>query len=362
MEQESIKNKKSNKLKLIIAGVVVLIGIIWGFIAWQNAQHHEATNNAQLDATIVSVRSAVSGFVKEVRFVDNQAVKKGDTLVIIDDKDYLAKVMQARALLKSAESQTGISKSTAQAAMQSASASSINSSALQSNINSAQAKATKSQKDLNRIEKMFNDGAATQQQLDAAKADNESATSLLELAKGQYQAALSQSSSIHSSAEAQEGQISVTTAIVQQRLAELELAESQLANCKIVAPFDGIVSKKNVEVGQLMQLGQPLCSAVEISELWVVANFKETQLNKIRIGQKVTVKLDAYENLELTGTVESMSGGTGAKFSLLPPDNATGNFVKVTQRIGVRIKLDKTDKKEYYLTPGLSASVDVEIK
>lgn len=361
MEQETIKNKRGSKMKLIIAGIVVIIAAVAGFMFWQEAQHHETTNNAQLDATIISVRSGASGFVKEVRFEDNQTVHKGDTLVIIDDIDYRAKVMQARALLKSAESQTGISKTSAQAAMQNASASTQTTSSLQNNINSAQARVTKSKKELDRIEKMFSENAATQQQLDAARAENESAEALLELAKGQYQAALTQSSSSLSAAQAQEAQISVASSIVQQRAAELALAESQLANCVIVAPFDGTVSKKNVEVGQLVQMGQPICSAVEINNLWIVANFKETQLNKIHIGQKVNVKLDAYKDLKLTGVIESFSAATGAKFSLLPPDNATGNFVKVTQRVGVKIKLDPVDNKQYYLTPGLSASVDVEI-
>ena len=361
MVQESKTNKKGGSVKLIIAAIILIIAGISGFLYWQHAQHHESTNNAQLDATIISVRSGASGFVKEVRFADNQSVKKGDTLVIIDYIDYKAKVMQARALLKSAESQTGISKSSAQAAMQNASASTQTTSSLQNNINSAQAKVTKSQKELDRLEKMFSEGAATQQQLDAASAENESAHALLELAKGQYQAALTQSSSSLSTAQAQEAQISVASSIVQQRIAELDLAESQLANCVIVAPFDGIISKKNVEVGQLLQMGQPICSAVEINNLWVIANFKETQLNKIRIGQKVTVKLDAYKDLKLSGVIESFSAATGAKFSLLPPDNATGNFVKVTQRVGVKIKLDSVDITHYYLTPGLSASVDVEI-
>jgi membrane fusion protein (multidrug efflux system) len=361
MEQETIKNKKGSKVKLIIAGIIVSIAAAGGFMMWQHARHHETTNNAQLDATIISVRSGASGFVKEVRFTDNQIVKKGDTLVIIDDIDYKAKVMQAKALLRSAESQTGISRSSAQAAMQNASASTLTTSSLQNNINSAQAKVTKSQKELDRIEKMYSESAATQQQLDAARAENESAAALLELAKGQYQAALTQSSSSLSSAQAQEAQISVASSIVQQRAAELALAESQLANCTIIAPFDGVVSKKNVEVGQLLQMGQPICSAVEINNLWIVANFKETQLNNIHIGQKVNVKLDAYKDLRLTGVIESFSAATGAKFSLLPPDNATGNFVKVTQRVGVKIKLDQFDTSHYYLTPGLSASVDVEI-
>lgn len=362
MEQEVIKKKKTNKVRLIIIIVVVLIAAFFGIRAYIRAQPHETTDNAQLDATITSVRSAVSGFVMEVRFTDNQMVKQGDTLAIIDDKDYKAKVLQARAMLQSAESQTGISRSSAQAAQQNASASSINSSALLSNINAAQARLTKSQKELSRIEKMFADGAATQQQLDAANAENQSAKALYEMAQRQFQGATTQASSTQSSAQAQQGQISVAGALVQQRLAELELAETQLKNTVIVAPFAGIVSKKNVEVGQLVQYGQPLCSAVENNNLWVVANFKETQLNKIRVGQKVSIKLDAYDKLILTGTVESIGGATGAKFSLLPPDNATGNFVKVSQRVAVRIKLDKADLKDYFLTPGLSAFVDVEIK
>ncbi len=362
MEQEEIVKKKTNKVRIVILGVVVLIAAFFGVRAWMDAKHHESTDNAQLDATIISVRSAVSGFVTDVRFAENQLVKKGDTLAIIDDKDYKAKVMQARAMLQSAESQSGISRSSAQAAQQNASASSIGSSALQSNINGAEARLTKSQKELARIEKMFNDGAATQQQLDAARAENQSAIAMHEMAKRQFQAATTQASSTQSTAQAQKGQINVAAAVVQQRLAELELAETQLKNTVMIAPFDGVVSKKNVEVGQLVQYGQPLCSVVENNNLWVTANFKETQLDRIRLGQKVSVEIDAYKNLKLTGTVESIGGATGAKFALLPPDNATGNFVKVTQRVPVRINLDKIENKDFYLAPGLSAFVDVEIK
>ncbi len=360
MEKETIPNKKK-RTRLIIAAFLVLALVVYGVNAYTKSLHHVTTDNAQLDATITSVKTAVSGYVLEVRFEDNQWVKKGDTLVIIDDKDYKAKVMQARAMLRSAESQTGVSRSVAQAAMQNASASSINSKALQSNIDASHARLIKSKKELARIEKMAGEGAATPQQLDAARAENQSAAALYEMAKRQFQAAATQASSTQSSALAQEAQVSVSTALVQQRLAELELAETQLKYTVVVAPFDGVVSKKNVEVGQLVQYGQPLCAAVEMNDLWVVANFKETQLNKIRIGQQVKVKLDAYKTLDLTGTIASIGGATGARFALLPPDNATGNFVKVTQRVPVRIKLNQPEQKTFYLTPGLSAFVDVEI-
>src|SRR5690349_1657402 len=363
MEQEVKEQpKKKNRTRLIIIAAIVLVGGFFGIRAWLHSQHHVTTDNAQLDATITSVRSSVMGYVKEVRFEDNKRVKKGDTLLIIDNKDYLAKVMQARAMLQSAEAQTGVSRATAQAATQSANASSLNASALQSGINAAQARLTRAQKEVDRIEKMFSQGAATQQQLDAARAEFQAATAQHEMAQRQYQASITQSGGAQTSAKAQREQVGVSNALVQQRAAELDLAESQLANTAIVAPFDGIVSKKAVEVGQLIQVGQPVCSAVEVDHLWVTANFKETQLDRLRIGQDVNVFLDAYESLTLHGKIESVGAATGAKFSLLPPDNATGNFVKVTQRVPVRIEIEKVKDNKYFLTPGLSATVDVEIK
>lgn len=361
MSDEVVKKSKFKPINLIIIGAVLIIAAVFGVRAWHKAQHHETTDNAQIDATITSVRSAVSGFVKEVRFKENQFVKKGDTLVIIDDKDYKAKVAQTKSMLAAAEAQTGISRSAAMAAERNAAASAMNSAALQENINAAMARFTKAQKELSRIEKMFGEGSATQQQLDAARAEWQSANAMVEMAKRQYAASGSQAAGTQSSAQAQQGQVSVASALVQQRMAELELAETQLMYTAIIAPYDGVVSKKSVEVGQLVQYGQPICSAVETNELWVVANFKETQLTKIRVGQKVNIKLDAYPDLKLTGEVESIGGATGARFSLLPPDNATGNFVKVTQRVPVRIKLNQYSDKEHLLAPGLSVFADVEI-
>jgi len=360
MKQKVKTSKKSKQIRIIIAGFV-LIAAFFGIRAWLHGQHHETTDNAQLDATIISVRSAVSGFVTQVRFNDNQQVKKDDTLALIDDKDYKAKVMQARAALASAEAQTGVSRATANAATQSASASSSNSSAMQAGIDAAKAHLTQVNKDVARTEKMFADGAATQQQLELLRAQSQSAQAQLDMASSQYKAATSQATGAQSNAAAQQGQIGVSNALVQQRTAELELAETQLKNTAIIAPFDGIVSKKAIEVGQLIQFGQPVCSAIESNSMWVTANFKETQLEKIKIGQNVSVSLDAYPDLKLKGTIESIGGATGAKFSLIPPDNATGNFVKVTQRVLVRIKLDKITDNHYFLSPGLSSFVDVEV-
>ena len=250
---------------------------------------------------------------------------------------------------------------TANAATQNASASNSNSSAMLAGIQTAKVRLTQVNQDLARAEKMFAEGAVTQQQLESLRAQSQSAQAQVDMASRQYQAAMSQATGSKSSARAQQGQVSVSNALVQQREAELELAETQLKNTVIIAPFDGIVSKKAIEVGQLIQTGQPVCSAIENDNMWVTANFKETQLEKIKIGENVTVSLDAYPDLKLKGKVESIGGATGAKFALIPPDNATGNFVKVTQRVLVRIKLDKLADSHYFLSPGLSSFVDVEV-
>jgi membrane fusion protein, multidrug efflux system len=368
MEKEMTKTelkstqKKRSPVRFILLGAIVLIGGFFGLRAWLASRHHITTDNAQIDATITSVRSAVPGFVKEVRFEDNQRVKKGDTLVIIDDRDFVARVMQAKAMLQSAEAQSGVSRVSALAAIQNASASSLNSSALQSSIDAAEARLNRARKELDRVQKMFNEIAATQQQLDAAKAEYETATAQKEMVVRQYQASLTQSGGVKTNAQAQKEQVGVSNALVQQRAAELLLAESQLSYTVIVAPFDGIVSKKAVEIGQLLQNGQPICSAVETDKLWVTANFKETQLGQMHTGQKANISLDAFPSLKLHGTIESIGAATGAKFSLLPADNSTGNFVKVTQRIPVKIKLDKADTANYSLAPGLSAEVEIELE
>jgi membrane fusion protein (multidrug efflux system) len=355
-------SSKSKIIRYSLLAILLLGGGYYGYRTWAHAQAYESTDNAQLDASIISVRSSVSGFVKSVHFRENQHVKKGDTLVVIDPVDYVAKVMQARAMLKSAESQTGVSRNTAQAALQNATAATLTAAALQANIESANAKVSKAQKELDRLTKMFAQGAATQVQLDAAQSELQSTTALQQMTTKQYQASLSQSGSIESNARSQHELLGVTNASVQQRLAELQLAESQLEHTVIVAPFDGIVSKKAVEVGQLLQPSQPVCSAVAADNLWVTAIFKETQLGRLKTGQTVRVSVDAYPDLKLQGTIESFGPATGARFALLPPDNSTGNFVKITQRVPVRIQLDKIAETDHPLAPGMSVMAEVKIQ
>ena len=352
---------KNKKLFLVIGilAVMLIIGIIY-FIRSAN---YESTDNAQLDADIVSIKSSVPGYIKRIGFQDNETVKKGDTLFVIDESDLKTKVLQAEAALENAKSNVISVQNNASATGQSYNANVLSSSSVEQGINSAKAKLTKAKADYKRIENMFSAKAATQSQFDAVKADLAIAEAQYEAAVSQFKSSNAQSQGVRSQGEAMKAQISLSQALVRQREAELTLAKIQLANSVIIAPSNGVVTKRAVEIGQYITVAQPLCSIIDNTHLWITANFKETQLKDIKLGQSVDVKIDAYPNIKLKGKVQSFIGATGAKFSLLPPDNSTGNFVKITQRVPIRIELTEYPKESANLLfPGLSAFVEVNVK
>ncbi|MGZ4057010.1 MAG: HlyD family secretion protein, partial [Bacteroidia bacterium] len=342
-----------------ILGTILIFGIIYFIIA----AGYESTDNAQLDADIVPIKSSVSGYVKTIHFKDNEHVKKGQLLVTIDDTDLKTRVAQSEAALENAKANLLSVKSNANAVSENADASALGSSSVQQSINSAKARLTKSQGDFKRIENMFNAKAATQSQYDAAKADLDVAQAQYDGAVSQYKSSTAQSQGIRSQAEAQKAQITLAEAMVKQREAELALAQTQLDYATIEAPCDGIVTKRAIEEGQYITIAAPLCSVIDNTHLWVTANFKETQVKKLKIGQEVDIKLDAFPDVKITGKVGSFIGATGAKFSLLPPDNSTGNFVKIIQRVPVKIDLTNYPKESAdILFPGLSVFVEVKLK
>lgn len=360
-QTENSESKKKSKLPIVIAvaAAVVIIATIYFII---NSKY-ETTDNAQLDADIIPVKSSVYGYIKEIKFKDNQQVHKGDTLIIIDDIDLRTKVAEAQATLENSRANLLSVRSSAGASSQNANASSQSTTSAQQLVISAQARLTKSQADYKRSENMFAEKAATQSQLDAAKAELDVMQAQYNSAVSQFKSANSQASGANSQAEAQRAQISLAEALVKQREAELILAQTQLSYAVILSPCTGLITKRAVEAGQYITIAQPLCSAIDNSHLWVTANFKETQVKKIKPGQEVEVKIDAYPDVKLKGTIDSYIGATGAKFSLLPPDNSTGNFVKIVQRVPVRIELAEIPKdRAGYLYPGLSAFVEVKVK
>lgn len=359
-EQAGAKKPNGNRRKILIGvGAVAAVAAV---VLWVRSMGRESTDNAQLDGNIVPVRASVAGYVQEVRFTDNQIVRKGDTLVIVQHADYAAMVAQSEAALENAKAMLEAARSGFSTADLNANASSLSSLAVRESVTTAETRLWKAQKELDRVSAMAKDDAATPQQLDAMQAEVDMAKAQLEMAKKQAGAAQAQAGGARSQAQAQQAQIALAEAMVKQREAEVQLARIKLGNTVLTAPFDGVISKKAVEAGQYVAIGAPVCSAVDVKHLWVTANFKETQLTDLRPGQPVDVRVDAFPALKLHGHVSSLGGATGARFSLLPPDNATGNFVKVTQRLSVRIDLDPVDDPAVYLAPGLSANVTVTTK
>jgi membrane fusion protein (multidrug efflux system) len=354
--------KARNPKRLIIVGVAVAIVLTIGIIYWVIGSHYESTDNAQLDANIVPVRASVAGYIKTIRFKDNEHVKKGQLLISIDETDLQTRVAQAQAELENARANLLAAKNNALAINQNAESATLSSNSVEQNINSANAKLQRAKEDFRRSENMFNAKASTQSQHDAAKSDLDVAQAQYDGAIAMYKSSSAQANGVHSQAEAQQAQITLSEALVKQREAELKLAQTQLQYASVIAPCNGIVSKRAVEEGQYITIGAPLCSLIDKEIFWVTANFKETQVDRIAPGQEVEIKLDAYPALVLKGKIESFIGATGAKFSLLPPDNSTGNFVKVTQRVPVRIEVTSFPKdKSYLLFPGLSAFVEVKV-
>lgn len=343
------EKKKKNKVIPIILGVLIVIGAIFGTKEYIYYSKHVDTDDAQIDGDISPVVARVGGYVQEIKFEENTSVKQGEVLVKLDDSDYKVKLEQAEAGQKGASAGVGVSESQI-------AATAANTSTAKANIEAARVKLTLAQKDYDRYANLVKDGSITQQAFDQAKATKESAEAAYTAAKDQYVAALKQVGTTQS-------QLVVSNSGVTQHQADVDFAKLQLGYTEIKAPSSGVVSKKNVQKGQLVQAGQALFSIVNDSSIYVTANFKETQLEDIKTGSKVKIEVDAYPSAEISGEVYNFAPITGAKGSLLPPDNATGNFVKVVQRVPVKIKITEAQKEIMSrLRPGMSVKVSVSIK
>jgi membrane fusion protein (multidrug efflux system) len=360
MEQKS--KKKTTIKQAVIAGIVVII-IAIGVVFFISGTTYETTDNAELDGDLVPVRSGVTAYVKDIRFNDNQSVKKGDTLILFDTEELQAKLAQAEAALDNAEANLLSVQNKASASNENAIASVEIAESDQQSIEAAKIKLEKAKKDFDRITELQKIKAATQEQYDNAQSNLQIAKSEYTRTIDQQHSSASSSLGLKSQAKSEQNQIDLAKAQIKQREAELILAKKQLSYATVIAPCSGIVTKRAIQQGQYVSAGQSLCVVIDNEHLWVSANFKETQLENIKLGSDVEIELDAYPELKLTGKVQSYSGATGAKFSLLPPDNATGNFIKITQRFPLRISIDNFPKeKATELFPGLSAFVKVIVK
>lgn len=404
---KGLANPKVQRL-LIIGGIVVLAALVGLYLYYRN---RESTDDAQVDGHITPIASKVYGRVASVLVDDNQAVKAGQMLVKVDPRDYKAAVDQAQAALALAESEAksaGVdvprTAENVQSTTSSADAQLLGTQAdlqrtevsyqqsqtadlayAKANVDKSKANAILAQADLARYKPLLDKGEISQQQYDAAQANADATASALkadqekltqaerniEMVKAQVEAAKARVQQAHAAvnaAEADKKQVSMRTADAQAKIAKveqarasLEAAELNLSYTDVVAPVDGVATHKQVEPGQIVQAGQGLMVVVPLQNVWVTANFKETQLRKMKPGQEAEVKVDTYGKT-FKGHVDSLAGATGSVLSLLPPENATGNYVKVVQRIPVKIVLDPIPPDQAVLRPGMNVDATVITK
>jgi len=308
------------------------------------------------------LRAGITGYVTKIYFIDNQMVKKGDTLITFDANEYKAKVLQAEAALENASSNRVASESRVKVSVDNSVTSELNTAVSRESINASKANLDRARTNLNRINELLKIKGATQEQLDNAQSAVTIAQSEYNRTLEQQKAAESSVNGVKSQVNSDKSQINIAGTMIKQREAELLLVKDQLKRVVVLATSDGVVTKRSVQEGQFVSIGQSLCSIIENQDLWVTANFKETQLKNLKVGQSVDITLDAYPTLKLTGKIEALNGATGAKFSLFPADNATGNYIKVTQRFPLKIAIDNLAQQKEVLFPGLSAFVKVKIK
>jgi membrane fusion protein, multidrug efflux system len=403
------RSVKTMVIRLVVALVIVAAAIA-GYQIWRDLQRVESTDDAQVDGSIYTISSRISGHVAEVLIQDEQIVKAGDVLVRLDPKDYQVAITKARADLadaianfQSMRRDVPITSTTTSSTLSSAKSSRLDASAAvggaeqqlgaagarlataEANVRVAEANLNKAAQDVARYKALVEKDEISKQQYDQAIATVEAARATLDAQKAlvnearqnvsvaeksveQARARVEQADAAIEGAMTGPQQVGVSEARaqsaqakVEEQRALLEQAELNLQYTTVVAPVSGVIGKKAVEAGNNLAAGQQLMAIVPLDEIWITANFKETQLKNMRVGQPVKIKVDAYDR-EYTGKVLRLAGASGAKFSLLPPENATGNFVKVVQRIPVRIVLDPGENEDHLLRPGMSVTPTVQVR
>jgi membrane fusion protein (multidrug efflux system) len=399
----------SGRMRIIVAAVIVVL--IASGLYWLHVRGRETTDDAEVDGHITQIAARVGGTVTKVLLDDNQHVKTGDVLVQLDERDYQVAVDRARAALADAQAnaaaattgvpiaqvQTSSGVSTASGGLDQAAAAVAAAEkgiqAAQSNFSAAQAHqrereatATKAEKDVERLRGLVQKDEVSQQQFDAAVATAQSARAAVDAARSdvtsaeaavtvaqqraaEARAAETQARANLANARTAPQQLQVTRAKadaaqaqVAQAQATLQQAQLNLQYTAIKAPTDGVISRRTVEPGQVIQAGQPLFALVDLADVWITANFKETQLKEMHPGQQATISVDGLGGREFKGHIDSIAAATGAKFSLLPPENASGNYVKVVQRVPVKIVLEQGEDSNHLLRPGMSVTPTVFVK
>ena len=361
---ETTEKKKTNKKFLVILIALVLVGGGYGIYKYIHSLAHETTDDAQIEKNMNPIIPRVTGYITKVYVKDNDFVKKGDTLFTIDDKDYVVRVEEAKAALAAAEGSYEAAKADIGGASANVAVSEANIQSSRGNIEAAKVRVWRANNDFTRYQNLYNNKSITKQQFEQAQATKQEAEAELKVLQQAEAASRSQRAASLSRSNVSGKQTEVASANIKRAQAALNAAQLNLSYTAVTAAIDGQVSTIDIQPGQLVAPGQALFYIINNTDAWVVANFKETQITKMVAGQKVIITADAYPDVEFEGEITSFSPATGARFSLLPPDNATGNFVKTVQRLPVKISLTKNNDQEKVklLRPGMNVDVDVHLK
>ncbi len=345
----TVTDRLITKITSWIAGIIVLVLIGWGVQTLWEFKTYEQTNDAQVEEYINPVISRAGGFITAVKFEENQIVKKGDTLLLIDNREYLIQQEQTEAAILKEEARLEVLESTIHTLENV-------SDAANTQIRSNQANLRKQQLDYDRYSQLYKEESATRQQLEDMEAKLDVQKSDYQAAHDNYDASLSKIQDIHA-------EKLVVKAEIKRLKALLERHKLDVSYTVITASYDGRMGKRSIEVGQMIDVGEVLAFIVNNeTDKWIVANYKETQIANMELGDEVIFTADAYPDKEFKGEIISMSPATGSSFSLLPPDNATGNYVKIVQRIPVRIKVKGAKRERDLLKAGMNVNVSVPKK
>jgi membrane fusion protein (multidrug efflux system) len=347
----SEKRKLSKKTSIIIINILLVIfgiaAIVWGISTYFDLDNDLYTNDAQIEEYINPVNTRIPGYIKEVRFKEHQHVKKGDTLILIDDAEYKIQIEQAEANYLSAKASKNVTASAINTVKS-------NLSVADATIKAAEARMWNAKQNYRRYENLLKEGAATQQQFDQIKSEYNSLAS-------QTKALIQQRQTTILSTEETSKKVYINEAEIKRANAALSMAKLNQSYTVITAPYDGVTGRRTIQEGQLVQGGQTLLSLVRNDNKWVVANYKETQIAKLYIGQKMKLKVDGLKQKEILGKITAISQATGARYSAVPIDNSTGNFIKVQQRIPVKIEFI-TAKNSKIDAEQLRAGMNVEVR
>ncbi|MHA6697481.1 HlyD family secretion protein [Chryseobacterium sp. A321] len=353
------KSKKKSNLVNILVFILILGGLVFVAKSYYRTGSDRFTNAAQVESYINPINTRVSAYIKEIRFEEHQFVKKGDTLLILDDREIQTQVGQANAAYMAAIASRNSTTTSVRTAINNVGTVGANVQAAKASIDVAKARLWNAEQNFNRYKNLLMDEAVTQQQYDQMKTDYTAQKAQLESQISQYQSVINSKTTSELSVNEVQSRLGMNDAEIIRTKNALEMAKLNLSYTVITAPHDGIMGRRIVNIGQLLSPSQQVATIVDSNHIWVTANYREKQMQNVTVGGLASLKIDALGGKEFEGVVKAISGATGAKYSAVPLDNSTGNFVKVQQRIPIRIEFTKNNEKEDLSK--LRAGMNVEV-